>query len=39
MVGYPELLGTPLYASIASRMTNMDQVQEVLKNPREDIGV
>ena len=39
MVGYPELLGTPLYASIASRMTNMDQVLEVLKNPRVDIGV
>ena len=39
MVGYPELIGTPLYASIASRMTNMNQVLEVLKNPRVDIGV
>ena len=28
-----------MYASIASRMTNMDQVLEVLKNPRVDIGV
>ena len=39
MVGYPELIGTPLYASLASRMTNMDKVMEVLKSPREDIGV
>ena len=39
MVGYPELIGTPLYASIGSRMTNMKQVVEVLKNPRIDIGV
>jgi len=38
-VGYPELIGTPLYASIGSRMTNMKQVVEVLKNPRVDIGV
>ena len=39
MVGYPELIGTPLYASIGSRMTNMKQVVEVLRNPRVDIGV
>jgi crotonobetainyl-CoA:carnitine CoA-transferase CaiB-like acyl-CoA transferase len=39
MVGYPELIGTPLYASIGSRMTHMKQVVEVLKNPRVDIGV
>ena len=39
MVGYPELIGTPLYASLASRMTNMDKVMEVLKSPREDISV
>ena len=39
MVGYPELIDTPLYASIGSRMTNMKQVVEVLKNPRVDIGV
>ena len=39
MVGYPELIGTPLYASIGSRMTNMKQVVEVLKNPRVEIGV
>lgn len=39
MVGYPELIDTPLYASIASRMTNMEKVMEVLKNPRKDIGV
>ena len=39
MLGYPELLGTPLYASIASRMTNMDQVMKVLRTPRNDIGV
>ena len=39
ILGYPELLGTPLYASIASRMTNMDQVMKVLRTPRNDIGV
>ena len=39
MLGYPELLNTPLYASIASRMTNMDQVMKVLREPRNDIGV
>ena len=39
MVGYPELIGTPLYASIGSRMINMKQVVEVLRNPRVDIGV
>ena len=39
MLGYLELLGTPLYASIASRMTNMDQVTKVLRTPRNDIGV
>ena len=39
MLGYSELLGTPLYASIASRMTNMDQVTKVLRTPRNDIGV
>ena len=33
------MIGTPLYASIGSRMTNMKQVVEVLKNPRIDIGV
>ena len=39
MLGYPELINTPLYASIASRMTNMDQVMTVLREPRNDIGV
>ena len=39
MLGYPELINTPLYASIASRMTNMDQVMMVLREPRNDIGV
>jgi len=39
MLGYPELINTPLYASIASRMTNMDQVMKVLREPRNDIGV
>ena len=39
MLGYPELLNTPLYASIASRMTNMDQAMKVLREPRNDIGI
>lgn len=39
MLGYPELIGTPLYESVASRMTNMKDVLEVLKSPRNDIGV
>ncbi len=39
MLGYPELIGTPLYESVASRMTNMKDVLEVLKSPRDDIGV
>ena len=39
MLGYPELVGTPLYASIASRMSNMRDVAHVLRNPLLDIGV
>ena len=39
LIGYPELLDTPLFSSIASRMTNMKEVSLVLKNPRLDIGV
>ena len=39
LIGYPELLETPLFSSIASRMSNMKEVGKVLKNPRLDIGV
>ncbi|MDB9952634.1 CoA transferase [Porticoccaceae bacterium] len=39
MLGYPELVGTPLYASIASRMSNMREVAHVIQNPLLDIGV
>ncbi|MDC1210892.1 CoA transferase, partial [Porticoccaceae bacterium] len=39
LIGYPELLDTPLFGSIASRMSNMKEVGLVLKNPRFDIGV
>ena len=39
MLGYPELVGTPLFASIASRMTNMKEVMKTHKEPRKDIGV
>ena len=39
MLGYPELIGTPIYASVAARMSNMKEVLKVLKSPRKDIGV
>jgi crotonobetainyl-CoA:carnitine CoA-transferase CaiB-like acyl-CoA transferase len=39
MLGYPELIGTPIYASVAARMSNMKEVLKVLKSPKMDIGV
>ena len=39
MLGYPELVGTPVFASIASRMTNMKEVMRTHKEPKKDIGV
>ena len=39
MLGYPELIGTPIYGSVAARMSNMKEVLKVLKFPKEDIGV
>tara|TARA_B100001057_G_scaffold120887_3_gene119643 strand:- start:22906 stop:24114 length:1209 start_codon:yes stop_codon:yes gene_type:complete len=39
MLGYPELVGTPLFASVASRMTNMKEVMKTFKEPKKDIGV
>ena len=39
MLGYPELIGTPIYASVAARMSNMKEVLKVLKFPKKDIGV
>ena len=39
MLGYPELVGTPIFASIASRMTNMKEVMRTHKEPKKDIGV
>lgn len=39
MLGYPELVGTPLYGSVGARMTNMRTAAQVIKNPRLDIGV
>ena len=39
MLGYPELVGTPLYGSVGARMTNMREAAQVIKNPRLDIGV
>lgn len=39
MLGYPELIGTPVYGSVAARMSNMKEVLKVLKSPKKDIGV
>ena len=39
MLGYPELIGAPIYASVATRMSNMKEVLKVLKSPKKDIGV
>lgn len=39
MLGYPELIGAPIYASVAARMSNMKEVLKVLESPKEDIGV
>ena len=39
MLGYPELVGTPIFASIASRMSNMKEVMRTHKEPKKDIGV
>ena len=39
LIGYPELVGTPLYGSVAARMTNMREVTQIFKKPRIDVGV
>lgn len=39
MLGYPELIGTPIYESVAARMSNMKEVLKVLRSPKKDIGV
>ena len=39
ILGYPELIGTPIYASVAARMSNMKEVLKVLRSPKKDIGV
>ena len=39
MLGYPALIGTPIYASVAARMSNMKEVLKVLESPKKDIGV
>ena len=39
MLGYPELIGTPVYGSVAARMSNMKEVLKVLQFPKEDIGI
>ena len=39
MLGYPELVGTPMYGSIPARMSNMREVTKVITNPKLDIGV
>ena len=39
LLGYPELVGTALHGSIASRMTNMAEVTKIFKQPRLDIGI
>jgi crotonobetainyl-CoA:carnitine CoA-transferase CaiB-like acyl-CoA transferase len=39
LVGYPELLQDPAFASVGSRLRNMARVNGVLKTPRTNIGV
>ncbi|MCS5594958.1 MAG: CoA transferase [Porticoccaceae bacterium] len=39
LVGYPELLDGPVFATMGSRLSNMDKVSEILKAPRKDVGV
>lgn len=39
MLGFPELVGAPMYGSVAARMSNMHEVTKVLKSPKLDIGV
>ena len=34
MLGYPELIGTPIYASVAARMSNMKEVLKVLSDAK-----
>ena len=39
LVGYPELLDGPIFATMGSRLSNMDKVNQILKTPRQDVGV
>ena len=39
MLGYPELIGTPIYASVAARMSNMKEVLKVLKSLKRILGL
>ena len=39
LVGYPELLDGPIFATMGSRLSNMDKVNQIIKAPRQDVGV
>ncbi|MBT3671878.1 MAG: CoA transferase [Porticoccaceae bacterium] len=39
LLGYPELLDGPVFATMGSRLSNMDKVSEILRTPRKDLGV
>ena len=39
MLGYPELLEDPRFNSMGGRLMHMDQVMEVLKNPRKEYTI
>ena len=39
LVGYPELLDGPIFATMGSRLSNMDKVNQIFKTPRQDVGV
>ena len=39
LIGYPELLDGPIFATMGSRLSNMDKVNQIIKAPRQDVGV
>jgi len=39
LVGYPELIEDPAFATLPGRLSNMKTVNQVLKAPRRDVGV
>ena len=39
LIGYPELVGTPIYGSVPARMSNMREITQIFKKPRIDVGV